>query len=73
VAGGQLFLDLALPGRQPVGCQNSAVIFDQGFYAEVPPQHGAGRDQPVRPQRRWQQPAERGEDGAAGPVQPGLG
>jgi hypothetical protein len=44
-----------------------------GDQAAVPPQDGARRDQPVRPQPSAQVPDQRGEDGAAGPVQPGPG
>ena len=36
----------------------------------VPPQDGAGRDQPVRPQPSGQVPDQRGEDRPVGPVQP---
>jgi hypothetical protein len=39
----------------------------------VPSQHSAGRDQPVRPQRPWQEPDERGEDRSIGPVRAGPG
>ena len=41
----------------------------------VPPEHSAGRDQPVRPQPSGQVPDQRGQDGAVGPVQaePRLG
>jgi len=48
-----------LPGDQPA----------------VPPQDGAWRDQPVRPQVPWQEPDKRGKDRAVGPVQlrPGMG
>ena len=41
--------------------------------APVPPQHSAGCDQPVHPQAAGQEPGQRGEDRAIGPVQPGLG
>lgn len=44
-----------------------------GDQAAVPPQHGAGGDQPVHPQLPRQEPDERGEDGAVGPVEPGPG
>ena len=44
-----------------------------GDQAAVPPQHGAGGDQPVRPQLSRQEPDQDGEDRSAGPVQPGLG
>ena len=44
-----------------------------GDQAAVPPQHGAGSDQPVHPQVSGQQPDERGQDRAVGPVQPGRG
>ncbi|MGH3408295.1 MAG: hypothetical protein ACRDRJ_38250, partial [Streptosporangiaceae bacterium] len=37
----------------------------------VPPEHGAGRDQPVRPQPSGQEPDQRGQDGCLGPVQAG--
>jgi len=39
--------------------------------AAVPPEHSAGRDQPVRPQPSGQVPDQRGQDGAVGPVQAG--
>jgi hypothetical protein len=39
----------------------------------VPPQDGAGGDQPARPQLSRQEPDQDGEDRPAGPVQPGLG
>ena len=42
-----------------------------GDEAAVPPEHGAGCDQPVPPQSWGQEPAQRGEDRAVGPVQPG--
>jgi hypothetical protein len=41
--------------------------------AAVPPQNGAGCDQPVHPQSARQEPDQRGEDRAIGPVQPGPG
>jgi hypothetical protein len=44
-----------------------------GDHAAVPPEHGARRDQPVRPQLGWQGPYQRGEDRAVGPVQPEPG
>ena len=44
-----------------------------GDQAAVPPEHGAGCDQPVHPQRSRQQADQRGEDRAVSPVQPGLG
>ena len=44
-----------------------------GDEAAVPPQHSARRDQPVHPQPWGQEPAQRGEDRAIGPVQPGPG
>jgi hypothetical protein len=37
----------------------------------VPPEHSAGRDQPVGSPLCWQEPDQRGEDRAVGPVQPG--
>jgi hypothetical protein len=37
----------------------------------VPPQDSAGGDQPVHPQLCRQEPDQRGEDGAIGPVEPG--
>jgi hypothetical protein len=37
----------------------------------VPPEHGAGRDKAAHLQIPWQEPDERGEDSAVGPVQPG--
>ncbi len=39
----------------------------------MPPEHGAGCHQPVRPQRSGQEADQRGEDRAVGPVQPGPG
>ena len=39
----------------------------------MPAQDGAGGNQPVRPQPCRQEPNERGEDGAVGPVEPGPG
>src|ERR1039457_2801377 len=44
-----------------------------GDQAAVPPQDGAGGDQPVHPQPCRQETDERGEDCAVGPVQPGPG
>ena len=44
-----------------------------GDQAAVPSQDGAGRDQPVYPQPCRQEPDQRGEDRAVGPVQPGPG
>jgi len=44
-----------------------------GDQAAVPPEHRAGRDQAVHPQMPWQEPDERGEDCAVGPVQPRPG
>ena len=46
-----------------------------GDQAAVPPQDGAGRDQPVYPQRSRQEPDQRGEDRPVGLVQwgPGIG
>jgi hypothetical protein len=44
-----------------------------GDEAAVPPEHGAGCDQPVHPQRSRQQADQRGEDCAVSPVQLGLG
>jgi len=41
--------------------------------APVPSQDGAGSDQPVYPKPGRQQPDQRGEDSAVGPVQPGPG
>ena len=35
----------------------------------MPPKHGPGSDQPVRPQAWAQEPNQRGEDRAVGPVQ----
>jgi len=37
----------------------------------VPPEHGLGRDQPVRSQPSGQVPDQRRQDGAVGPVQAG--
>ena len=42
-----------------------------GDQAAVPPQDGTGGDQPVPPQPCWQEPDQRGEDCAVGPVEPG--
>jgi len=41
--------------------------------AVVPPQDSAGGDQPMRSQPSRQEPDQRGEDGAVGPVQPEPG
>jgi hypothetical protein len=43
-----------------------------GDEAAVPAQDGAGGDQPMVPQPRGQEPDQRGEDCAVGPVEPGL-
>ena len=40
-----------------------------GDQAAVPPEHSAGRDQPVHPQASGQEPDKRGEDRPVGPVQ----
>ena len=42
-----------------------------GDQAAVPAQDGTGGDQPVRSQLCRQEPDQRGEDGAVGPVEPG--
>src|SRR2546430_4635000 len=42
-----------------------------GDQAAVPAQDGAGGDQPVHPQPCRQEPDQRGEDRAVGPVEPG--
>jgi hypothetical protein len=42
-----------------------------GDQAAVPAQDGAGGDQPVRSQPPGQEPDQRGEDRAVGPVEPG--
>jgi hypothetical protein len=60
----------ALTGGRPVPCGVGPLPGDQ---APVPSQDGAGYDQPVHPQPGGQQPGQRGEDSAAGPVQPGPG
>src|ERR1019366_3646178 len=60
----------ALTGGRPVLVRAGPLPGDQ---PAVPPQHGAGRDQPVQPQFSRQEPDQRGEDGAVGPVQPGPG
>jgi hypothetical protein len=52
--------------RTACGTQATA-LSDQ---AAVPPQDGAGRDQPVRPQPSGQEAYQRGEDRTVGPVQP---
>jgi hypothetical protein len=44
-----------------------------GDQAAVPPEHSAGCDQPVHPQRSRQEADQRGEDCAVSPVQVGLG
>jgi len=44
-----------------------------GDQAAVPPQDGARRDQPVRPQPSRQEPDQRGQHRPAGPVPPGPG
>ena len=43
-----------------------------GDQATVPPQDGARRDQPVRPQPSRQEPDQRGQHRAVGPVPPGA-
>ena len=60
----------ALTGGRPVRLRVGPLAGDQ---AAVPPQDGAGGDQPVRPQPCRQEPDQRGEDRAVGPVQPGPG
>ena len=40
------------------------------YKASVPPQDGAGRDDPVRPLSARQMPDQRGQHRAVGPVQP---
>ena len=40
-------------------------------YSAVRAQDGAGGDEPVCSQLCWQEPDQRGEDGAVGPVEPG--
>jgi len=52
----------------PVGADPLA-----GDQAAVPAQDGAGGDQPVRSQPCRQEPEQRGEDCAVGPVEPGPG
>ena len=42
-----------------------------GDQAAVPPQDCAGGNQPVYPQPCWQEPDQRSEDRAVGPVEPG--
>jgi len=44
-----------------------------GAQAAVPAQDCTGGDQPVQTHRCWQEPDQRGEDGAVGPVEPGPG
>jgi hypothetical protein len=60
----------ALTGGRPFAIRAGPLLCDQ---AAVPPQDGARRDQPVRPQPSGQVPDQRGEDSAVGPVQPGPG
>ena len=57
--------------RRPAGpVRVGPLLSDQ---AAVPPQHGAGRNQPVRPQPSGQVPDQRCQDGAVSPVQAGPG
>ena len=44
-----------------------------GDKAAVPAQYGARGDQPAHPQPCWQEPDQRSEDCAVGPVEPGPG
>ena len=60
----------ALTGGRPFAIRAGPLLCDR---AAVPPQDGARRDQPVRPQRSGQVPDQRGEDSAVDPVQPGPG
>jgi hypothetical protein len=59
----------ALTGGRPV--RFGQVHFFLTSPGAVPPEHGAGGDQPVRPQRSGQVPDQRGQDRAVGPVQAG--
>src|SRR4029077_3586836 len=71
VLGGELLDEGGYPGADrrpscPVGADPLA-----GDQAAVPAQDGAGGDQPVRSQPCRQEPDQRGEDCAVGPVEPG--
>jgi hypothetical protein len=58
-------------GRRPArAVRVGPLLCDQ---ATVPPQDGARRDQPVRPQPCGQVPDQRGQHRSVGPVQPGPG
>jgi hypothetical protein len=50
----------------PAPCRVATLVWP----LPVPPDNGAGRDQPVHPRPSRQEPDQRGEDRAAGPVQP---
>jgi hypothetical protein len=61
-------------GRRPDWASRAARIGPlPGDQATVPPQDGARRDQPVRPQPSRQEPDQRGQHRAVGPVPPGPG
>jgi hypothetical protein len=64
--------DLGADGRSSGAVRVGPFLSDQ---AVVPPQDGARRDQPVRPQPSGQLPDQRGQHRSVGPVQarPGLG
>jgi hypothetical protein len=60
--------DLGADRRPSRAVRVGPALCDQ---ATVPPQDCAGRDQPVHPQAFGQEPGQRGQDRAVGPVQPG--
>ena len=62
--------DLGADGRSSGAVRVGPFLSDQ---AAVPPQDGARRDQPVRPQPSGQGPDQRGQHRSAGPVQARLG
>lgn len=62
--------DLGADGRAPRPVRIGPFPGDQ---AAVPPEYGAGRDQPVHPQASGQEPDQPGEDRTVGPVQPESG
>jgi hypothetical protein len=70
VVGGELLDergDLGADRRSSRVVRIGPLLCDQ---AAMPPQDGAGRDQPVRPQRLRQDPDQRGQHRPVGPVQP---
>ncbi len=72
VLGGELLDergDLGAGRRSSRVVRVGPLLSDQ---AAMPPQDGAGRDQPVRPEPSGQLPDQRGQHRPAGPVQPGA-